>query len=101
MSGIGATGWAAIATVFGSFVGWLTTRGKMKGDLTAVLSATAIDLMNELRSEVGRLSGELDTERAESRRAIAVVRAEVIDCERRHDKLEAHLRAMGVDLPDE
>lgn len=101
LNSVSAGGWALLSTFVAGLLAWLSTRGKNRGDLTAVLSQTAIDLMNELRAEVVRLNQKIDDTNEAHSREIAVVRAEVVDCERRHDRLEAYLAEIGVDVPSD
>lgn len=92
---VGAAGWAAVVTVVGALIGWLSTRKKNQADVASVLSETSIEWIRELRSEADRLRLHVD-----------LFEDEVAECERRYDRLEAryealvaYLRSMGLDPP--
>jgi LPS sulfotransferase NodH len=92
---VGAAGWAAVVTVVGALIGWLSTRKKNQADVASVLSETSIEWIRELRSEADRLRLHVD-----------LFEDEVAECERRYDRLEAryealvaYLREMGLDPP--
>jgi len=87
---VGVAGWAALATIVGTVIGWLSTRNKNKADVAQVLSQTSIDWIRELREEGDRLRARLEA-----------FEGEVAECEERFDALVAYLVDMGLDPPPE
>jgi len=76
--------WAAVAAVVSGVVGVISGRSGNKADAASALTGAAVQVVNELQEEVGRLRDRL-----------AAIEAEVIDCERRYEELKAQFDQSG------